>query len=52
MKQGNETEDMWRCNFKYRSREGVTENVPFIFLKDFIHLFTKDTERGRDIGRG
>ena len=24
----------------------------FIFLKDFIYLFMKDRERGRDIGRG
>ena len=24
----------------------------FIFLEDFIYLFMKDTERGRDIDRG
>ena len=24
----------------------------FYFLKDFIYLFTRDTHRGRDIGRG
>ena len=24
----------------------------FFFLKDFIYLFMRDTQRGRDIGRG
>ena len=27
-------------------------NKPNIFFKDFIYLFMRDTERGRDIGRG
>ena len=24
----------------------------FVFLKDFIYLFMRDTKKGRDIGRG
>ena len=27
-------------------------NKEFIFLKDFIYLFMRDTERGKGIGRG
>ena len=36
----------------YSQANGLIANGQSIFLKDFIYLFMRDTERDRDIGRG
>ena len=33
-------------------REGLADSFSFLFFKDCIYLFMRDTERGRDTGRG
>ena len=33
-------------------RKSYGHAITYIFFKDFIYLFMRDTERGRDIGRG
>ena len=30
----------------------ILKSAYYLFLKDFIYLFTRDIERSRDIGRG
>ena len=35
-----------------KSRQKSSDFIYFLFFKDFIYLFMRDTERGRDTGRG
>ena len=42
---------MWLSEQNVSQAEGI-EHANVFFLKHFIKLFMRDTERGRDIGRG